>query len=260
MPRTRSFGYADEASLIELFLIIAVTGEGSVTVFSKQEATGFPSTLPTPNFNFVQSDWRHRTFQRLSNIKQWLTAARTSTSSDPAIKLALDCIVHHQWDKAAAWLFLAATKGDKDAMAELGAFYLLGAGVPENEEIAQSWLLKSGGIMSGLLRIPYPEYAAGLAGKKPMQVEVTRTIYDPKDSSTSEFHGRPVGKLFSMIIDPHDLLEKPVWSQPIWYGFGNNPGPQYANYDGAWEQSAVCTAYFNLEEYERQSRGIFSGS
>jgi hypothetical protein len=219
-------------------------------LFRTKSRADSPSQLATRHFDFVKADWKRRSSEELSNIKTWLSEASISSSSAPVMNLAVNCLVHHQWDKAAGWFEVAIDRGDKQALAELGALCTRGLGVAKDEKLGASLIARADGVLSGILLNHPSEFVASLAGKQLQKIQVKRNIWDENDIDTWEFFGCPCGERFWVAIDPVDIAEEPAWSFPQWIALGNPPPD--SPYEGCIEQQATCSAYFNLGEYQRR--------
>ena len=217
---------------------------------TKSQADFLPSKSAISFLGFVKADWKHRNAEELSNIKRWLSEASTSLSPAPVMNLAVNCLVHHQWEKAACWFDVAISRGDKQALAELGALYIRGLGVTKDEKQGASLIARADGILSGILLNHPSDFVASLAGKQLQRIKVKRCIWDESDYDTWEFFGCPCGERFWVVIDPVDITEEPAWLSPKWIALGN-PRPDLP-YEGCIEQEAICSSYFDLGAYQRR--------
>jgi TPR repeat protein len=206
--------------------------------------------IPAPQFTYEPREWPHRDFSQLKVIRAELAKARDDETPKSAFGLGSECIGHMEWEKAARWFFLAASKGDVDAMMILSAMYARGLGLPQDREKALAWTLKAGRgrQYSMLLYMPPRQFAKEISGKTLQMVEI-KWEWNSEDKTTWRFYAQPEGgKGYWIMAEPTDIEDAGSWTLPQWVN-----DPTAAN-GGSYQQRAICKAYFNMQEYERKYR------
>jgi hypothetical protein len=199
---------------------------------------------------FDPKDWPYRSSEEHKEIEHFSKLALQG-SRDAIFTLASYRIMSLEWEKSAELLKQAADLGDKDAMGLLAVMCGKGIGVPQDEKQGLFWFEKSGGVLSLLSQYPPRQFAKEvIAGKKLIEIQVRRRIYDPKNSLTWMFLGAPTGEYFFVQVDPTDIENVDVWSTPNFIRDEASP------YKGFHEQNSMCMGYFNLESYKKSKESF----
>ena len=100
-------------------------------------------------------------------------------------------------------------------------------------------------------RYPPKQFAKEvIAGKKLIEIQVRRRVYDPNDSLTWKFLDAPVGEYLFIQIDPTHIESVDAWSAPHFIRDEASP------YGGFHELASMCVAYFNLESHKKAKESL----